>query len=265
MKRQAGAELTDLQAPAEQAPDTNHGRMYSLRSKAAWEAVCRWVKTAGLKTASVDGPNQLLLTRWEKASGKGLRVADPLPTGFALTRFQIQIFVSPFVEPARVYVTSLVEGTLGDGTTRKTAIFYNVALTSERVLDDLSREFGEPGRRIPTSSAARAELARLLQPGIAPCTAAPGGAPTPPTRIAHVEPLYPATAIAESRQGVVTLQTVLQEDGTVCPLKKAESAGETDMLSALRGAVTTWRYRPAMLGGCPIPVIMTVSSKFSLQ
>ena len=59
----------------------------------------------------MDRANQLVLTKWRDVGAKGMEWLPPLslPEGYVAEHGHFEAFVSPFAEPARVYVGSLME------------------------------------------------------------------------------------------------------------------------------------------------------------
>jgi protein TonB len=105
-------------------------------------------------------------------------------------------------------------------------------------------------------------------PPAAPSTAPPPPAQTGPVRVApgqgpglikRVEPEYPPLMQAAQREGVVTLDAVIYEDGTVGDVKVL-SAPHESFAEASVAAVRQWRFTPF-----PQDVILTVTVKFTLR
>jgi len=90
-----------------------------------------------------------------------------------------------------------------------------------------------------------------------------GGHVREPRRIVDVPPIYPALAIAAKKDGVVILEALLDERGNVDRLKVLRSEPLLD--NAAVEAVRRWRYTPTLLNGVPVPVLMTVTVRFSLR
>lgn len=77
-----------------------------------------------------------------------------------------------------------------------------------------------------------------------------------------VNPIYPEEALAERRQGRVTLFGVIAENGRLRKLKVVD--GDPMLASAAMQAVSQWRYQPYMLNGKPIPMDTTITLIFKL-
>ena len=90
-----------------------------------------------------------------------------------------------------------------------------------------------------------------------------GGAIREPRKIHHVPAVYPEIARAARVEGVVILEATIDERGVVSGARVLRSVPLLDQaaLSALR----QWRYTPTLLNGVPVPVLMTVTFRFSLS
>lgn len=91
-----------------------------------------------------------------------------------------------------------------------------------------------------------------------------GGALLPPMKIKDVRPVYPESAKAEGRSGVVIIEALIAADGTVDNAKVVRPIGE-DLDNAALDAVLQWMFTPTKLNGVAVPVIMTVTVQFSLD
>ena len=90
-----------------------------------------------------------------------------------------------------------------------------------------------------------------------------GGNIKPPQKIADVAPTYPAIARAAHVEGVVILEVVIAEDGSVRDVKILRSIPLLD--AAAIEAVRQWRFSPTLLNGEPVPIVMTVTVAFRLR
>jgi periplasmic protein TonB len=84
-----------------------------------------------------------------------------------------------------------------------------------------------------------------------------------PKRIAGSPPEYPMIARNARVQGVVILETVINERGEVGRIKVLRSVPLLD--NAAITAVQQWRYTPTLLNGVPVSVLMTITVNFTLQ
>jgi periplasmic protein TonB len=90
-----------------------------------------------------------------------------------------------------------------------------------------------------------------------------GGVVVAPNKVHHVPPVYPRIALAARKQGVVILEAVIAEDGTVRELRVLRSEPLLDQAAV--DAVKQWRFTPTLLNGQPTPVIMTVTVAFNVN
>jgi len=90
-----------------------------------------------------------------------------------------------------------------------------------------------------------------------------GGNIRPPQKIADVAPTYPPIAMASRVEGIVILEAVIAEDGSVRDVRVLRSIALLD--AAAMEAVRQWRFTPTLLNGQPVPVVMTVTVAFRLH
>jgi len=90
-----------------------------------------------------------------------------------------------------------------------------------------------------------------------------GGRIQAPTRLVHVNPIYPPIPLAARKEGLVILEALIAEDGTVRDVKVLRRAPlfEESAIAAVR----QWRFSPTLLNGEPVPVVMTVTVGFTLE
>jgi protein TonB len=91
-----------------------------------------------------------------------------------------------------------------------------------------------------------------------------GGNVTEPVKTKNVQPAYPAEARQKRIQGIVILDVVVDATGHVGDIRVLQSPDPL-LSDASIEAVRQWEYRPALLNGEPIAVLMTVTIDFSLQ
>jgi protein TonB len=90
-----------------------------------------------------------------------------------------------------------------------------------------------------------------------------GGNIREPRKILHVAPIYPEIARQARAQGAVVIEAILDATGRVESVKVLHSEPLLDE-AAVR-AVWQWRYTPTELNGAPVPVLMTITVRFSLE
>ena len=91
----------------------------------------------------------------------------------------------------------------------------------------------------------------------------PGGIVRSPQKVHHVAPEYPAIARSAGVSGVVILEALIREDGSVSEVKVLRSVRLLDASAV--DAVRQWRFTPTLLNGVPVQVIMTVTVSFTLN
>ena len=90
-----------------------------------------------------------------------------------------------------------------------------------------------------------------------------GGRIVAPTKLLNVNPVYPRIALAAGKEGLVILEALIAEDGTVRDVKVLRPAPLFE--EAAVTAVRQWRFSPTLLNGEPVPLVMTVTVSFTLQ
>ena len=119
----------------------------------------------------------------------------------------------------------------------------------------------------PASRGPRAAVAKA--PASDPAGASPpqavrvGGTIPEPTKVQHVSPEYPEIARSARVQGIVILEATIDPRGRVSEVRVLR--GVPLLNPAAIDAVRQWEYTPTLLNGVPVPVIMTVTVKFSLR
>ena len=90
-----------------------------------------------------------------------------------------------------------------------------------------------------------------------------GGRIQAPTKLLHVNPIYPPIPLAARKEGLVILEALIAEDGTVRDVKVLRPAPlfEDSAVTAVR----QWRFSPTLLNGEPVPLVMTVTVAFTLE
>lgn len=144
----------------------------------------------------------------------------------------------------------------------------------ERVTPDTSIDFAEPGGSPEGASAVPGgmDVGALMPAEPAPPPAPPAAKPAPvrvggaisqPRKIKDVAPVYPAIAQSARVQGVVILEAVIGEDGEVRDVRLLRSIPLLDQ--AAIDAVRRWEFTPTLLNGERVPIVMTVTVRFTLS
>ena|SRR6185295_15084342 len=134
----------------------------------------------------------------------------------------------------------------------------------ERALSNLP-----PGPPIAPNSGDLGTIGIATLPPAPPAPPQPTGAVRlhsgirPPQRVYDVRPVYPAIARSAHVEGIVILEIVIDERGSVT---KAEVLRSVPLLDAAAlEAVRQWRFSPTQLNGIAVPIVMTVTVNFSLK
>ena len=90
-----------------------------------------------------------------------------------------------------------------------------------------------------------------------------GGDIHPPLKVRNVVPVYPEIARAARVQGDVVLDCTISNEGRVIDVKVL--SGHVLLQAAAVDAVRQWLYRPTLLNGVPVPVVMTVTVHFTID
>ena len=87
---------------------------------------------------------------------------------------------------------------------------------------------------------------------------------TPPRRISGEAPGYPKAALKLRMEGVVAVEMLVMEDGTVSELRIVESAGQI-LDQATLEAARAWRFEPAVKQGVKVRVRWLVKQRFQIR
>ena len=91
-----------------------------------------------------------------------------------------------------------------------------------------------------------------------------GGNIRVPRKLQDVKPAYPASMLAAGLSGVVPVEAIIAQDGTVSSVRVLSAQVHPDFAIAAVDAVRQWRFSPTLLNGVPVEVSMTVTLRFSL-
>ena len=87
----------------------------------------------------------------------------------------------------------------------------------------------------------------------------------PPQAISKTPPTYPALAARQRQAGVVTMDVLVDENGTVQDVKVTKGIKpDLGLDAAAVAAVRTWRFRPATKNGVRVKVHITLTTTFKL-
>jgi TonB family protein len=91
-----------------------------------------------------------------------------------------------------------------------------------------------------------------------------GGNIPEPIKIRNVSPVYPPEAQQARLQGSVIIEAVIDAEGNVADTKVLHAV-EPSLGAAALDAVRQWKYKPTLLNGVPVPIIMIVTVKFVMK
>ncbi len=89
-----------------------------------------------------------------------------------------------------------------------------------------------------------------------------GGDVRPPVLIKRINPAYPRIAKQAGITGTVKIEAVIGVDGRIASARVV--SGHPLLMKAALDAVRQWVYRPTLLNGNPVEVVMQVSVNFTL-
>jgi protein TonB len=113
-----------------------------------------------------------------------------------------------------------------------------------------------------------ADVERILAPLPEEKTAPPepirvGGSIRQPQKVRNVDPVYPQLAILSRIEDVVIIEATIGPDGKLMDARVLR--GHQMLQQAALVAVRQWEFTPTLLNGVPVPVIMTVTVRFTLS
>jgi hypothetical protein len=264
------------QASASRSPwPRTQGRLFDLPSRKAWDRVQDRLKALGLGTDKKDGKNQLLLTRWAEFGNHRLDWLSRPKTWleYAPERVRFEVFVSPFVEPARLYVGSVtqVRQVMGRGVQ---AILYNDPTVNAALLTELAKGLGQDGLEIPSSREERVKLAASA-PNSKPdacglqgeaCRVSSGKVEKPQTLpLSQFEVVFPEEAARERVEAPVVVQLDVSEDGAVVAGQVLGTPRGHQLDASAAGATSLLVFSPLRLCGCPAPHMTVYTINYQLR
>ena len=86
---------------------------------------------------------------------------------------------------------------------------------------------------------------------------------TPPAKLSGNPPVYPEIAKRAHIEGDVVIECTIDPSGRVVNATVTKSVPLLDQ--AALDAVAQWRYRPTLVDGVPVPVLMTVTVRFHIR
>lgn len=244
----------------------SEGRLFPLRSGEVWRRVQTRLEELGLSKDKLDRTNQVTITNWRNVNAKGmewLRV-PPLPEPYVAERVRFEVFVSPFTEPARVYVGSMMEVIDRVASSRARATTYNLAELNAALMAEITRALGADGMLIPQDSERRRQLAlSVLGDEADNClrqaSIPKDGKVTSPRKVpvSQFEVLFPAGGSDQRKAGTVRVEFSVLEDGGVTGVRLLDPPLGDPFEASAMGAASLLIYSPGRRDGCPVPIVMT--------
>lgn len=244
----------------------SNARSYDQPSDVVWRTAKGVVSEWGLTSSAQDEASQLLISEWKQFGDFDdspffqslpslvMEDAEVVPL-----EFQLHLFVSPFVEPARVHVGSIIK--TQDGQAQY--MHHSVGFVGTEFFRELERRLGYAGVGIP--AAAIHETAHCLAESVT-STQTESLHVEDVRRLADFELFLPLL-----RPGVlVILDATIAFDGSVtAPRVISVNGSELDNADvfgrAAENVLSLWRYRPAQQAGCPVSVGATVAIGFGVD
>ena len=137
------------------------------------------------------------------------------------------------------------------------------AVGSDRGVPD-GFSIGKPGESLIGVATAQPQPP-APKPAAAPVAREPirvGGRVQQPMLIHEVRPPYPPLARQARVSGSVKMEAILARDGTVQSLRLL--SGPPLLTQAAMTAVSQWRYRPTLLNGEPVEILLSIDVNFTL-
>ena len=238
----------------------SNARAYQQSSQTVWETVQEVVDAWDVRPLAQNGSSRVLISEWKRFSDfSGSPFLQSVPTlsvGGAQTvpvEFQLHVFVSPFVEPARVHVATVLRTELE----QNQYVHHGLAFPANEFFRELEVRLGATGVTIPfDNSNARNSCLSVSRGPSSPVDL------TPVRGLADVEVYYPAVP----SDALVILQITIGFDGSVVASRVVSVNGVDDeselFAQAATNIVSLWRYRPAERDSCPVSVVATVAMSF---
>jgi hypothetical protein len=255
--------------------------MFPVASKEVWEHARRLVAELGFKAEKRKDSEYVLVSKWRRYDQRRFPTAAQLelPPHSRPTRLQLHLSSAHRLEPARLAIGVLLETQNADGRVYR---WYSAEAFERWFLDQLSARVGAPWTPLPATWEARIRQADRLRPaGLAsPCPNSEGiHARTPPRLkalgsdgavhpevLSEVRPVFPRDTRDGPAKRVLLLEAVVTEHGTTSDLRLLDGPADSSPLDvSARGAVSLWRFQPALVHGCPVPVVVEIELTYVLK
>lgn len=116
------------------------------------------------------------------------------------------------------------------------------------------------GRERAAAAAAKAKAAAAARAKLMSTAVRVGGPIRNPVKVKDVQPEYPPLAKSTRVGGTVQIEATIGPDGKVADARVVKSVPILD--EAALNAVRQWEYKPTLVKGVPVPVIVNVAIDF---
>lgn len=228
----------------------------------------------GFKMARADRDRGVLVTRtlayastWPSAGDLTLPPSQR-PTGAA-----VHLFVSPDFVPARVAIAVVVdvEETFAPVVRNKnkaTLKYYSTPALSQYFATRMAdRSEWALTPLAATAEARAAQVADLPARRPVGCGAAPllpRESTAMPALVSQVKPIYPRLDLERRGSGIFLLTAEVTEHGTLTDMSAQSDPTNANLMAAAFGAAALWRFKPAIVDGCPARRAITIEMNFTL-
>jgi TonB family protein len=242
--------------------DRARARMYRKSSAEVWSAVPETLKAMNLTQPRLAAGQQFVIA-WSM-----------MPLGQPRERrSELRVFVSPFAEPARVYVGSIMRDRDPENP-RMERLRYNAGELEAEFFRALERRIGEPGENIPVRADTRAAAARRLLGGAGdahPCLTRleqddspaldPENGVSAPQKIpeSDVTPVGALGNLKKQPPAPVRVEATITEDGAVIGSRVLRGQADERYTNAVLDVMSLWHYRPVTVDGCRVPARITLA------
>lgn len=131
---------------------------------------------------------------------------------------------------------------------------------SARVASEKAIADGVAGRERAEAAAAKARADAAAREKLMSTAVRVGGAIRNPVKVKDVTPEYPPLAKSNRVGGTVQIEATIGPDGKVADARVVKSVPILD--EAALDAVRQWEYKPTLVKGVPVPVIVNVAIDF---
>ncbi len=138
---------------------------------------------------------------------------------------------------------------------RASELAASARMASEKAIAD-----GVAGRERAEAAAAKARADAEARAKLMSTAVRVGGAIRNPVKVKDVQPEYPPLAKSTRVGGTVQIEATIGPDGKVADARVIKSVPILDQ--AALDAVRQWEYKPTLVKGVPVPVIINVAIDF---